>query len=305
MPYKDPEKRKENHQKNKEERNAKKRARYQENIVEISNKNAKDYQKNKERNQTNSIIRLRYIKAYAARMLNTKVIDDQKIWHLYCNIKRQNARISKTSYSEDFTDEIMFKKMQCGCFYCGNPATTLDRLDSNLDHTPENCVGCCDPCNISKGNSDPDTFIRKAYYRIFKKYFDDDEDIWSDNMRKPQYSKAKSYAQKQGRDFTLTLEEWNMLTMGDCSYCGRVSLRGKWNGVDKIIPGNGYVMENVVSCCNDCNNDKWTCSVDDMINRNEKIVNRLNNGDIAMLGWETNLRNNGIKRYPFLHTPNI
>lgn len=296
MPYKDPEKRKENHQKNREDRNAKKRAQHQENKEEINKKRKEKYEENPELYKYHAKTQYSNITTCAIAMIVSQKID-RKIWHSFCQIKRRNAK--QYPFSLDFTDETMFDKMKDGCVYCGSLATTIDRLDSNFDHTPDNCVGCCRPCNIAKGNSDPDTFIRKAYYRVRNKYFDDVDDIWSDNIKKPRWCSAKKRSQEQKREFLLTKEEWNILVSRDCSYCGRIRPEGKWNGVDKIVPGNGYILENTVSCCDDCNNDKGVCSVYDTKNRNEKIANRLDNGDISIIGWETKLRTTCRSRHPF------
>lgn len=52
---------------------------------------------------------------------------------------------------------------QC-CVYCGEPDWTklgVDRKDSSLPHTPENCVPCCCNCNKKKGTSSYDDFMRR------------------------------------------------------------------------------------------------------------------------------------------------
>lgn len=213
-------------------------------------------------------------------MISTQVINDKKTWSDFCNRKRKSSK--KYPYSEDFTDDIFFDKMKDGCIYCGDPATTIDRLDSSLDHIPQNCVGCCQPCNSSKNNSDLDTFMRKAFYRTFGEYFDEETDIWSDNIRKPRYDKAKKNSQRQNREFALTHEDWDVLSTKNCEYCRRSRPCGKWFGVDRVIPDGGYTLNNTVSCCPDCNYDKWVFSVEEMKKRNEQIANRLRNGVISL-----------------------
>ena len=69
------------------------------------------------------------------------------------------------------------------CFYCGQePAQTVlksrsfgayiyngvDRLDSKLDYTEENCVPCCGVCNIMKNDTPAENFlqhVKKIYNR--------------------------------------------------------------------------------------------------------------------------------------------
>jgi hypothetical protein len=236
----------------------------------------------------------RNINKCAISMLMTGVVSDPNIWHRFCNTKRHGA--VKYMYFDDFTDEIFFEKMKDGCIYCGDLATTIDRVDSTLCHTPNNCVGCCQPCNFSKGNGDPNSFIQKAYFRVNGKYFVDDAvvDIWSDNNMKPRLDKAKVHAQKQKIPCMLTQKEWNILVTNDCVYCKRQLPKEKWNGVDKIIPSEGYILENVVSCCHDCNNDKGVSSIEETLMRNKRIVDRLDNGDIPTLVCQTFRRTKGM-----------
>lgn len=249
------------------------------------------YQVNQEQKKASTRLRKSYIKDCANAMLQLKLISDPDIWHRYCNLKKKDSK--KYPYSDDFTDEILFEKMKDGCVYCGDIATSMDRLDSTITHTPDNCVGCCWPCNQSKGNSDPDTFLRKAYYRACGEYFDNIIDIWSDNTKGTHFRMAKRNSRLKNKAFTLTQHDWDVLVTGDCVYCKRQCPEGKCNGVDKIIPESGYTIENTVSCCHDCNFDKGGFAVEDMKKRNERIARRLKNGKITLFGFDTSLLTRG------------
>jgi hypothetical protein len=74
----------------------------------------------------------------------------------------------------------------------------------------------------------------------------------------------------------LTREDFNELIIGDCVYCGRSP--SSWFGIDRIIPELGYVIDNVVPCCFDCNVDKHVNSAEETTERNKKIVERLESG---------------------------
>ena len=170
--------------------------------------------------------------------------------------------------------------MAQGCFYCGNIATTIDRIDSTLDHTPDNCVGCCYPCNTSKGAADPATFIRKAYYRARGKYVDDITHIWSINAMIPSMYGYKTSALKKGVSFNLVKKDFNDLINGDCKYCKRSPTT--WFGIDRVIPSQGYVIDNIVTCCFDCNIDKHEVDVETTMKRNTRIADRVDTGELVI-----------------------
>jgi len=264
MPYKDPakakEKAKERYQQNKETIKAKSKS-WRENNKDQAQEYNTNYRKN--RNQ------------HAYDSITSGSIIDQNTWDLWCNKIKRHAE-EKYPYSDDFTNEVMFEMMVQGCFYCDDMATTIDRIDSKLDHTPENCVGCCPGCNKSKGAADPDTFVRKSYYRAREEYYDDDTDIWFVHKNKP---RMDIYKLKKV-PFELTKDEWDKLIVGECAYCHRSPTT--WFGVDRIVPSKGYVSDNVASCCWDCNRDKLDDDVKTMRSRNERIAQRMDAGELVI-----------------------
>ena len=167
-----------------------------------------------------------------------------------------------------------------GCFYCGDVAMTIDRIDSKLDHSIENCVGCCHGCNNSKGAADPAIFIRKACFRVCGEYVDDDHDIWFVNKNKPSSAQYKSHAKKKKIPFELSKEDFERLVKGNCKYCQRSP--STWFGIDRVVPSLGYTTNNVVSCCYDCNLDKLEDDVDTMMARNKRIANRVIAGELVI-----------------------
>lgn len=217
---------------------------------------------------------------HAYNSITSGNIIDQNKWNLWCNQIRSGTKNNNRPYSDDFTNDIIFEMMVRGCFYCGGIATTIDRIDSKMDHNPVNCVGCCVACNKSKGSADSSTFIRKAYHRARGDYYDDDTDIWFINKTKPSEYEYKKRANKQGVTYELTKEDFDILIKGDCNYCKRSPTT--WFGIDKVIPSQGYTNENAVSCCWDCNLDKLDDGVDSMMKRNERIAYRVDIGDIIV-----------------------
>lgn len=85
-------------------------------------------------------------------------------------------------------------------------------------------------------------------------------------------------AKGRGYDFTLTSEQFRVLTQQECRYCGAPPLketrnqRAKtghsiylYNGIDRVDNTQGYTPENCVTCCHRCNVAKGTLVHDDFI----------------------------------------
>jgi hypothetical protein len=206
-----------------------------------------------------------------------KIIVPQK-WDVWCSTLKSKAK--KYPYSADFTNDVLFAMMTRGCFYCGDIAIGIDRIDSTVGHTPGNCVASCWGCNSSKGAADPAIFARKAYYRARGYYFDHMSDIWFSNKQKPSIACYKRNADKQEIPFDLSKEEWDVLTKGVCEYCHRTPTMRF--GIDRVIPSNGYVLKNTVSCCFDCNLDKLDGDVVAMKKRNVRIADRMDAGKLIV-----------------------
>lgn len=283
MPYKDPAQKKISaaiyNAKNKERIKGKKKEYYERNKEEINAKNRERHEKNKEIRNERSKEYHKDRKQHAIDSISAGEIIDKNKWNMWCKEIKRTA--PKYPYQNDFANEDMFEMMVQGCFYCGDIATTIDRIDSNLDHTLDNCVGCCYGCNISKGVADPYTFIRKAYYRSRGKYYDDDTDVWFVHKSKPRIDIYKRNANNKGVSFELNKEDFDVLIKGDCEYCKRSPI--EWFGIDQVVPSQGYVLSNTVSCCFDCNLDKLEGDVESMDARNKQITDRVDAGELIII----------------------
>lgn len=79
------------------------------------------------------------------------------------------------------------------------------------------------------------------------------------NSTKPSYrlNKAKQKAKSRGIEFNLTLEEYSIAIDKPCYYCaGAFGKVTKGSGLDRIDCSKGYIVSNIVSCCNACNRIK-------------------------------------------------
>jgi len=113
-----------------------------------------------------------------------------------------------------------------------------------------------------------------------------------DSIRLPQgevglnnlFSQYKSQARKRKKEFSLTKEEFALITKDICFYCDappsqsyacwRSSIsketvengRYFYNGIDRVDNSVGYIKENVVACCKICNRAKGALSMPEFLN---------------------------------------
>jgi len=81
----------------------------------------------------------------------------------------------------------------------------------------------------------------------------------------------KVRSRKFGIVFEFNKDQFRNIISSDCCYCGakpsNVHKHYKtsivYNGIDRINPSNGYVVENCVSCCWTCNSAKSNMSIDE------------------------------------------
>ncbi len=96
------------------------------------------------------------------------------------------------------------------------------------------------------------------------------------------FYRYKYYTNKRKIFWGLSKEEFDILVVKDCTYCGSpprpmlgVKYHGKFycnlNGIDRKDSQQGYILENCATCCSYCNIMKSDKSIDDFLNQIEKI----------------------------------
>lgn len=101
------------------------------------------------------------------------------------------------------------------------------------------------------------------------------------NAKRKEYGEAsfnniirqyKNNAAHRGYVFTLTPDEFRHLISQNCNYCGRPPSQQRnsksygniiHNGIDRVDNNVGYIIENVVPCCVQCNISKTNHTVDE------------------------------------------
>lgn len=83
----------------------------------------------------------------------------------------------------------------------------------------------------------------------------------------------------------LYYDEWKALVVKPCVYCGREPFRERYdtksdtivkvNGLDRIDSSKGYSLDNVVTCCRDCNIAKSDMNLNQFVDFVSRLANNL------------------------------
>ena len=87
----------------------------------------------------------------------------------------------------------------------------------------------------------------------------------------------KKRAREWGRDFSLSKDEFRELIVKNCNYClqppstlasrSNRSTTFLYNGLDRIDTNKGYSLDNVVTCCFQCNMMKSDYTTEEFLNK--------------------------------------
>jgi len=191
--------------------------------------------------------------------------------NIHYGVYVNSARTKKLDFS--ISKEEYLEMVVKPCYYCGilqeKGFNGMDRLDSNGSYSVENCVSCCETCNMMKGTSGPTIFIRRAEHiltnlgiiegRLTPEVFV--------NVKNVSYSSYNKRAQEKGLDFTITREEFYQKASEPCYICGKETTDEHKNGIDRFDNTNGYTADNIKSCCWSCNFIKKNKKYDDVIEK--------------------------------------
>lgn len=169
------------------------------------------------------------------------------------------------------------------CTYCGQlrqngESYHTDRFDNAIGYTKDNCVPCCTRCNMMKKALPVEAFLFRAFnvvYGFGQHSFECtsvDSGRWDYKASCTYVQYAKS-AQKSGRKFKITVDEFNAMATSNCHYCCKpASSNGGSLGLDRLYSDLPYLLENVVPCCAPCNVMKRTMSVSEFKQQCKMIV---------------------------------
>jgi hypothetical protein len=201
--------------------------------------------------------------------------------------KKSNIKIHYTNYVRDadkknikfeLTQEEFNELVKSVCYYCGTMQDKglngIDKKDYTKGYTNENSVSCCEICNVMKGTLSADIFLKRIEHiltyqgyiegTLYPEYFA--------NHSTSSFKKYKNRANiKLNKEFELSEDQFYKLIFGDCYICGKKTDDKHTNGIDRIDNEKGYIINNVESCCGECNYMKNKFNLDIFFDKLRKI----------------------------------
>ena len=110
--------------------------------------------------------------------------------------------------------EMFLELVKRPCYYCGliqeKGFNGMDRLNSSEHYTIENCVSCCEMCNMMKGSLGPNVYVHRVEHMLTYLKFAQGNlypDEFSDT-KGCSYSSYKNRANEKGICFELSKEQF-------------------------------------------------------------------------------------------------
>ena len=87
-----------------------------------------------------------------------KLSDTERVVNDRYSVYKQNAK--KRGVAFDIALPIFSSLLDKACTYCGtHERIGVDRVDSSLGYSAENCVPCCSDCNYAKRDMSQESFL--------------------------------------------------------------------------------------------------------------------------------------------------
>jgi hypothetical protein len=174
------------------------------------------------------------------------------------------------------------------CYYCGQlqekGLNGIDKMDCNGGYVKENCVSCCEMCNVMKGTLSVNVFLKRIEHILtYQGYIEGKlyPECFANHMSS-NYNHYKKRADKKQLDFEISEDDFYSLIIKKCYVCGKKPEEEHINGIDRINNDKGYVYNNIEACCGECNYMKNKFSLQDFFDKLRKIKkHKLKNFEIV------------------------
>ena len=182
--------------------------------------------------------------------------------------------------SFEFTLEEFKELTTKNCYYCGELQEKgfngIDRKKCTDNYVKDCCVSCCSTCNYIKGSLDDIVFLKRIEHILtFQEYIKGDlfPELFGNHIT-VNYNKYKKRAEDiLIKEFNLTSMEFLEIISNNCYICGKEPNDEHLNGIDRIDNDKGYTLDNVSSCCGECNYMKKNYDLEEFFNKMKKIYN--------------------------------
>lgn len=232
------------------------------------------------------------------------------------SMEESAARVVWQSRYKEISFDNFFQLAKQNCFYCDALPSliklarqknneqpfiynTLDRIDSNKNHTIDNVVPACLICNRAKLNRSLQDFyqyIRNLIDNLSRPSPEEYRKLLSNILMPPNihYAELASFRALYTyyHDGELSLEQFYQLTTTNCYYCmakpanhrnvtskfGSQEAKNNgtfiYNGLDRIDNNLAHNYDNVIPCCKYCNSAKMELNFQDFQNWIVKLSNK-------------------------------
>jgi hypothetical protein len=207
------------------------------------------------------------------KKINKMKRDNPKYKLNYYKMRAERSNIKWELTDEEACEYFKSCCRFCGC-ECGETGNGIDRLNNEDGYTLENTVSCCEMCNMMKGNLSEYIFIERCRYILSHNGLID-EDIPCTNAYPlrtcSEYNKYSNTAKQKGLEFQLNKDQYFRLINQPCFICGNETYYRNINGIDRLSSDEGYYIENVKSCCSECNYFKCNYDYDNFMTKVKQI----------------------------------
>lgn len=216
-----------------------------------------------------------------------------------CSLRNSKRTAKRRKIPFLLTDEEYYFLIKQNCVYCDAIPSLIngvDRRDNNhqIGYTRENSVSCCNDCNSSKRTYSIPKFLSSVFHIA---QYQEENSFSQYKLGIGEFSGCYLHAlncifgnyrrMARNRNLTFQLEKDFVFSLvkQNCAYCGKkpsniwkISVKGKlygfepYSGIDRINNDIGYLPNNVVPCCFECNQMKRKRTTTDFLSWVEKIT---------------------------------
>ena len=159
------------------------------------------------------------------------------------------------------------------CSVCG-----VFKLFSEFSRRKNSNTGIVSSCRecIKKIRHKPEVLLKakishRAYFLTHKEQRNNKNRIWRKSTYLGKYLGYRANAKRKGHYWDLSREEFSSFWGVPCNYCGG---RIETIGLDRVNNSKGYILDNLVPCCKECNLMKRAMDVSVFLSYIQKIYER-------------------------------